>query len=170
MNNVKRAKNYIVESLLYLMKKEKFENITVTNIAKKAGVNRITFYRNFNSKEEVLKCYLDSITDNFIKTSKIVYTPDDFTSYLIKLFTHLERYKDIGILLYQSNMVHFLKDEFDRIFLAKAKKANETYHYAFLSGGFYNIYYYWIKNDFKENPQDLANIFNNFYISKGDSN
>lgn len=170
MNNIKRAKDYITQSLLYLMKKEKFENITVTDISKKAGVNRITFYRNFNSKEEVLKCYLDSITDNFIKTSKILYTPDNFQSYIIYLFTHLERYKAIGILLYKSNMVHFLKDEFDRIFLAKAKNSNETYHYAFISGGLYNLYYYWIKNNFKENPQELANIFNNFYISKGDSN
>lgn len=170
MNNVKRAKDYITQSLLYLMKKEKFENITITDISKKAGVNRITFYRNFNSKEEVLKCYLDSITDNFIKTSKILYTPDNFQSYIINLFIHLERYKDIGILLYKSNMVHFLKDEFDRIFLAKAKNSNEIYHYAFVSGGLYNLYYYWIKNDFKETPYELANIFNDFYISKGDSN
>lgn len=121
MNNVKRAKDCITESLLYLMKKEKFENITITDISKKAGINRITFYRNFNTKEEVLKCYLDDITDNFIKTSKILYTPDNFQN-------------------------------------------------AFVSGGLYNLYYYWIKNNFKETPQELANIFNNFYISKGDSN
>lgn len=169
MNNLKRSKGYIVEALLYLMKKEKFENITITDIAKKAGVNRITFYRNFNSKEEILKCYLDDVTDNFIQTSKILYTPDDFQSYITNLFTHLEKNRDIGTLLYKSNMIHFLKDEFDRIFLAKAKNPNEIYNYAFVSGGLYNLYYYWIKNDFKETPQELSNMFKDFYILKGDS-
>jgi len=98
------------------------------------------------------------------------YAPDNFTGYLIKLFTHLENYKDIGILLYKSNMLHYLKDEFDRIFLSKAHNINEEYHYAFLSGGLYNIYFHWIKNDCKQTPNELSKIFIDFYILKGDIN
>ena len=68
----------------------------------------------------------------------------------------------------KTTMIHHLKDEFDRIFISKAKSENvEPYHYYFLSGGLYNIYYYWIKNGCKETPIELANKFNNFYISKG---
>lgn len=170
MNNKKLAKDYIAEALLQLIEKQKYEDITITDIANKAGVTRITFYRNFNSKDEIVKSYLDTITDEFIKTSKIQYSPNNFKEYIVRLFTHLEKNKKIGILLYKSNIIHFLKDEFDRIFLAKATDKNEKYHYAFISGGLYNLYYYWIKNNFKESPQELANIFNNFYISKGDSN
>lgn len=164
------TKKVIAESLISLMKKKKFSSITNKNITDKAGLSHITIYRHFSCKDDIIKYYLDNITDNFIKTSKIVYAPNDFTGYIIKLFTHLQNYKDIGILLYESDMIHYLKDEFDRIFLAKAKNSNETYHYAFVSGGLYNLYYYWIKNNCKETPQALANIFSNFYISKGDSN
>ena len=83
MNNIKRAKDYIVESLLYLMKKEKFENITVTDISKKAGVNRITFYRNFNSKEEVLMVHFKKNEfDRIFIYSKSLYI-------LFRLYSHL---------------------------------------------------------------------------------
>ena len=164
------SKKYISEALISLMKKKDYTSITNKEITDKAGLSHITIYRNFKSKDDIIKYYLNTITDNFIKTSKIIYTPNDFTSYIIKLFTHLAKNKDIAILLYQANMIHYLKDEFDRIFLGKAKNSNERYPYAFVSGGLYNLYYYWIKNNFKETPQELANIFNNFYISKGDSN
>ena len=55
MNSKKLAKDYIIEALLQLLKKHSFEDITVTDIANKAGVTRVTFYRNFNSKEEIIK-------------------------------------------------------------------------------------------------------------------
>lgn len=166
---IEQSKNEIAESLLSLMKKKEFSTITNKDITDNAGLSHITIYRHFNSKDNIIKYYLDNITDNFIKTSKIVYTPNNFTNYIIKLFTHLENYKDIGILLYNANMIHYLKDEFDRIFLSKAQNVNEEYHYAFVSGGLYNIYYHWIKNNCKETPEELANIFNDFYILKGDS-
>lgn len=166
---IEQSKNEIAESLLSLMKKKEFSSITNKNITDNAGLSHITIYRHFNSKDDIIKYYLDNITDNFIKTSKIIYTPNNFTNYIVKLFTHLENYKDIGILLYNANMIHYLKDEFDRIFLAKAHNSDEEYKYSFLSGGLYNLYYYWIKNNCKETPQELATIFSDFYIYKGDS-
>lgn len=166
---IEESKKLIAESLLSLMKKKNFSAITNKNITDKAGLSHITIYRHFSSKDDIIKYYLDDITDNFIKTSKIKYVSSNFTAYIIKLFTHLEAYKDIGILLYNANMLHYLKDEFDRIFLAKARNSDEIYHYAFISGGLYNIYYYWIKNNCSETPQELANIFNSFSISNGDN-
>ncbi|MBP3255617.1 MAG: TetR/AcrR family transcriptional regulator [Clostridia bacterium] len=167
---IEQSKQEIAESLIYLMKKKDFASITNKDITDKAGLSHITIYRHFKTKDEIIKYYLDDITDNFIRTSKILYVPNDFKGYIIKLFTHLENKKDIGILLYKSNMIHYLKDEFDRIFLAKANNRKEEYHYAFISGGLYNLYYYWIKNNCKENSTELANMFNEFYILKGDSN
>lgn len=167
---IEETKKVIAESLISLMKKKKFSSITNKDITDKAGLSHITIYRHFRRKDDIIKYYLDNITDNFIKTSKIVYEPNNFTGYIIKLFTHLENYKDIGILLYKCDMIHYLKDEFDRIFLSKANNINKEYHYAFLSGGLYNIYYYWIKNNCRETPKELANIFTDFYILKGNSN
>lgn len=63
-------------------------------------------------------------------------------------------------------MIHYIKDEFDRIFSSKAKNKQEQYHYYFISGGLYNIYFYWIKTGCKETPKELSNLFIDFYILK----
>lgn len=167
-----RSKKDIADALISLMKKKEFNKITNRDITNRAGLSHITIYRNFNNKDEIIKYYLDEITDEFIETSKkekkMLYSPEHFTEYLLTLFNHLEKNKDIGILLYKADMIHHLKDEFDRIFISKAKNENvEPYHYYFLSGGLYNIYYFWIKNGCKETPHELANKFNDFYITKG---
>jgi AcrR family transcriptional regulator len=57
----------ITEELLQLMGNTAFNKITVTDITKKAGVGRVSFYRNFDSKEDVLRAHLDKITDDFME-------------------------------------------------------------------------------------------------------
>lgn len=44
----------MIDALIDLMKKDKFKDITVTQIAQEAGVARKTFYLNFNSKESII--------------------------------------------------------------------------------------------------------------------
>ena len=40
---------YITEALLILMKKEKYKDITITEICEKAGTTRMSFYSKFSS-------------------------------------------------------------------------------------------------------------------------
>ena len=163
-----RSKKDIADALISLMKKRSFDKITNKDITERAGLSHITIYRNFKNKDEIIKYYLDEITDNFIKDTKIAYDSNNFSSYIEKLFIHLENNKELGIMLYKANMIHHLKDEFDRIFINKAiNEKIEPYHFYFLSGGLYNTYYYWIKNGCIETPKELANKFKDFYIQKG---
>lgn len=80
------------------------------------------------------------------------------------VFTHLKEKEEIGLLLSKSNSLHYIKDEFDKIFYNKATSIKEQYHYYFVSGGLYNIYYFWLKNGCVETPKELANLFMDFYI------
>lgn len=45
-----RVKSSIVDALFMLMKRKPISEITVTEIIKKAGVARVSFYRNYTSK------------------------------------------------------------------------------------------------------------------------
>ncbi len=49
------TKESIITAVIILCAKKPFERITVTEIVKKAGVSRTAFYRNYASKEDVLK-------------------------------------------------------------------------------------------------------------------
>lgn len=161
------SKKDIAEALILLMKKKDYNKITNKEITNKAGFSHITIYRNFKSKDDIIKYYLDLITNEFIEKKKINFNPDHFKEYLIVLFTHLKEKEDIGLLLYQAGCIHFIKDEFDKIFYNKAKSIKEQYNYYFISGGLYNIYYNWLINGCKETPLEIADMFMDFYILKG---
>ncbi|MBR5113246.1 MAG: helix-turn-helix transcriptional regulator, partial [Clostridia bacterium] len=51
----KITRESIVTALVLLFADKPYEKITVTEIVKKAGVSRTAFYRNFNTKEDVLR-------------------------------------------------------------------------------------------------------------------
>lgn len=160
------SKKYIVEALILLMKKKEYSKITNKEITDKAGLSHITIYRNFKNKDEIIKYYLDEITNEFIESKKVNYDPNHFKEYLIILFTHLKDKEDIGLLLYKANCIHFIKDEFDKIFFNKAKSLKEQYNYFFISGGLYNVYYNWLISGCKETPEELADMFMDFFTLK----
>lgn len=164
-----QSKKYLAESLIYLMGKKEFSKITNKDITDRAGLAEITIYRNFKSKDEIIRFYLDDITNEFINKKKVDYDPNHFKEYLIVLFTHLKEKENIGLLLYKANLIYLIKDEFDKIFYNKAKNRKEQYNYYFISGGLYNIYYNWLVNGCNETPKEIAEMFMDFYILKGDA-
>lgn len=160
------SKKYIAEALISLMKKKKYSSITNKDITDRAGLSHITYYRNFSSKDEIIKFYLDDITNNFIREKKVDYKPEHFKEYIITLFRHLKATEEIGILLYKANLIHYIKDEFDKIFYNKATNKKEQYNYYFVAGGLYNIYYNWLINGCQETPEELSNMFMDFFNIK----
>ena len=56
---VQRTRSWIFDALMLLMDEKPYEDITVSDIALKAGVARPTFYRNYNDKDEVVLQYLN---------------------------------------------------------------------------------------------------------------
>ena len=59
MERVKRKESLfvgsVVESLWELLEDKSVEKISVSELVERAGIGRVTFYRNFSNKEEVLK-------------------------------------------------------------------------------------------------------------------
>lgn len=86
MNTIKRAKEYITEAILQLLNNKKYEDITITDIAEKAGVTRITFYRNFESKDDIIKQYIQNIFSKYKWNDKL-----DVTYQIFDFFTKKQK-------------------------------------------------------------------------------
>lgn len=147
---------YITEAFLLLLKKKEYKDISITEICKKAGVTRMSFYRNFESKEDILLKKVRYVTDNFLQESAISYKNDTISSYFIKLFTHMEQQKELCAALNKAGLIHIIKDEFDRVFLDTYRQEYDDYKSVFLAGGIYNVFLYWFQNDCRDNPEALA--------------
>ena len=51
----KIVRESIQQALIILMNQKKFNDISITELCKKAGVSRMAFYNNYNSKDDLLK-------------------------------------------------------------------------------------------------------------------
>ena len=153
----KYVDEYITNSLFTLMKRKKYDDISITEITNKAGVGRVSFYRNFNSKEDIIKRWIEDTTNNFLNNSDINFKKDSTKDYFIKLFNHLEKYKEESFLIYKANLIHLLKSEFENKLLSIHQKEYDNYKTYFLAGGIFNVYYFWLINGCKESSEEIAN-------------
>ena len=158
MNNKRELSvaQYITNSLFELMKVKPYNDISITEITDKAKVNRVSFYRNFTSKEDIIDKWIKSTTQNFLSKSDISYQKDSTLDYFTKLFTHLEKHKIEAMLIYRINLFDLLKNEFDSNLINLHKKEYSNYKSYFLAGGIFNVYYFWLINGCKETPQQVA--------------
>ena len=147
---------YITEALLMLMKNKDYKDVSITEICEKAGVTRMSFYRNFESKEDILKKWLTAVTDDFLSASGISYKNDSNREYFVKLFTHLKKHKDVCQAMNKAGLIHLVKDQFDRVFLSIHRDEYDDYKSYFLAGGIYNVFLLWLINGCKETPEELA--------------
>lgn len=84
------SKGLLAEALLLLMKKKEYKDITVKDIAEKAGVSRLTFYRNFDSKENILAWHIEQGFQEYL--SSLTRSPEnDLRSAISLCFSFWEK-------------------------------------------------------------------------------
>lgn len=163
-----QSQKWIVLSLLNLMKTEDYSKISIKDIAKSADLDRRTFYRNFQSKEDVLCFYIKGMCDEYIDSLSREQNPTTFLAaktYFSICLKHLDFFnllKDQGLLgllllkfdefmpsLQQQNVSQDLKNYYG---------GNISYLYAFNNGGFWNMSIQWIRNGSNQSPEEMAEI------------
>lgn len=63
-----KTEQQIKQAFFDLVNKTDFENITVSNICKKAMISRFTFYSHYNDKEQLLQSLFDELENNLINS------------------------------------------------------------------------------------------------------
>lgn len=162
----KERNTYVIQqltsALLSLLSEKPIGDISISELIEKAGVGRTSFYRNFESKEDILQKYTDKITMDFVKTQKLKYDTKKFQEYTVMLFEHLERNKEFCLTLLNNNLLYIIGEIFDKYFLMNATTRDEQYKQMFTSGGFFNIFKFWLIGGCKETPKELADMFLHF--------
>ena len=172
-----QSRQWIMDSLINLMEKKEWSDISISEIATNAGVVRRTFYRHFDSKEDVLQAYLDGLVNIFVEA--LLKEPDlDTVASLRILFTILKKNKKFYYGLRRSNMLFTFLELWNRILpviheqmstLNKLKRIPETkneqtleYLLAFNVGGTLNIVINWIDEGMTLSPEELTSIVEEF--------
>lgn len=148
----------ILESLLLLMREKDYEKITLTEIAGKAGVSRNAIYRNFETKDAILKIGLQEITDDFLVRLKTMRV-ENYHEYLISVFTHLCEHREIGKTVVEAGMSGVLFEVFMSLKgRYDVEDSIRNYYETYRIGALFLIYITWLETGCRETPEDLAAI------------
>lgn len=160
------SKKMITDALLELLKSNKYSDINISRICTKAKVSRITFYRNFDYKDDILRYYLEKISFNFNYELNI----KDINSLLVSFYDFLLNYKNFLKLLDKNNLDYLLKENmlkvmgrFDlSLFKIYEDSNNKEFAFDFIVSTICSVLFLWIKHDFKETTNFIANLTNIF--------
>lgn len=176
------SKNQILASLIDRMSDKEFEKISIKEIADQAEVSRKTFYRNFDSKVEVLLLEVERIVDAYL--SMLNKTSDlSFENIVLLVFSTAEEHAQFFELLVKNNLVYLLTDRLyeELILVYKNRKADIFNQFGELAvahtllfsfGGFEKYIKQWITETPRKTPlqvqKDFQEIINIFMQSTGD--
>ncbi len=156
MKNVTAA---ITNALLDLMKTEDYNKISITDIVAKAGLSRVTYYRHFSSKEEVLVRYFKETKERFMAQNFFPKGEINNEIMVLNLFiffkTNLEANKAIRNAHLETELLAFLSKEFTENLPVKL----DRYYALFTAGALFNVLINWLDNDCKDPIDEVTKPF-----------
>ncbi len=150
---------HITESLLKLLHEKPINDISISELCDNAGVGRTSFYRNFESKEDILKVYIDQLFRDWME--EYDRNGDNSLNELMKeMFTHFEKHQDFYQLLNERNLIYLLKDVVIGICGPKPEHEKmEAYAKAFVAYSLYGWMEVWFQRGMQESAEEMANLF-----------
>ena len=153
----------IISALIDLMKEKNFEDISVSEITARAGVSRVSYYRNFNNKEDILTGSLKDLITRFTEEINSIpnHTP---TRRVMTVFFHTARENAaIFNLLHRAGMDSQIQENLDQFILScphfPSLDRRRTYPAYLFSGALFRLLIQWYANGMTENDSELSNIF-----------
>lgn len=167
-------KEYFFTALIRLMDQKDFKDITISEIAKKAGVSRMTYYRTYSSKQDILIQYFDDHSKELL--AKLESTPqltaEQFALMFFSSFkehVHYLKYLYLAGLMTEmlERFTGFLRCLYQRIELPVMSGSELEYHIRFVAGGLYMLLFHWQENGLKESPEEMAKMTAGLLAVKG---
>lgn len=158
IKQVNESKEIIYKALMDLLLEKNLEDITMTEIAKKAQVVRMTLYRHFKEKEDIILFGFDRNLSKVLDAMKKKQNPT-LMDLLVLRFKILQESPYTNILAKN----HKLDKLFQTIgarnihhFSDILPKVSTPYENAFIAGGIDTLTKLWIENGMKESYKDMA--------------
>lgn len=153
---------YVIEhltaSLLKLLQSAPMDEISVSALCDNAGVGRASFYRNFESREDILKLYINKLFGEWIKDSGL-NEGKPLNELIRSLFAHFEDRRDFYSLLNERKLIYLLKDVIIGICGPTPEhEKTEAYARAYVAYMLYGWIEVWFQRGMKESAEEMAEM------------
>lgn len=154
-------KELISNALITLLYIKKIDLISITELCEKAQVSRRTFYRHFKDKNDVVDYYVTKIMENLASELK-EHSKQNKRSLVIAFFSFFEPYTNLLAALNNNGLGDMVFTSYIKCIIVltfpEASLQGSEYSMAFMLGGLWSLLLFWIMNDCKKTPEQLADI------------
>ena len=153
-----KVKQAITDTLFDLMSKKDLHEISITEITEKAGVARVSFYRNFSSKENVLVTLINDALNDFLDGIDYDLSNPYTLHHIKRVFEYFLKYKKYMLNLHYAgygSMVLETLNAFHESIMPNPKSDKDRYHLYMYIGGLYNTVIFWLQ---EEKPVSVDNL------------
>ena len=154
------TKACIQTALITLMGTTPFEKITITSIINRSGVSRAGFYRNYSSKEDILKDIGARVKKQIEASLTNHRYQGNMYQWYLDLFRNLSTHKQEVSLFIQAKLPpDFVLNAHER-FLKKFEhhSPRERYGIIAFNSGLTQIVINWFSTGLTETPEEMADI------------
>ncbi|GIN86224.1 TetR family transcriptional regulator [Heyndrickxia sporothermodurans] len=169
---IKKSKSALKDALIILMQNKNFKDITITDIVQQADLNRGTFYKHYQYKEDLLNEMIDNVILDLIASYREPYQNTEtfkvkeLTSSSIKIFDHVLKHASFYSLVIKSNVI----SDFQLRFCTELKKLsihdliahnpnpniNSELQSSYQANAILGMIIEWVNGDFKYSSKYMA--------------
>ena len=148
---------HITSAMLSLLKEKPLSEISISELCGRAGVGRVSFYRNFQEKEDILKEYTRQLFREW--TGALAEEPP-LDELIRRMFSHFEAHRDFYALLQKRGLVWLLKDAIlSACGFRPEQEAVNAYAAAFAAYSLYGWVEVWFMRGMRESAEEMAKLF-----------
>jgi AcrR family transcriptional regulator len=160
------VKDAIFSTLMALLRKKSLADVTITELARKAGVSRMAFYRNYSSKDEIIVKYLDEQFDAFLAKIRKAKEPNAYQD-TYWYFTFFKKNQQLVEKLIDAGIPDLLFERHDAYLRLVARRMLEVkdydadvgrYFIEYAAGGLRSVILEWARAGMQEGPEKMAGI------------
>lgn len=161
------AKECIVSALIKLSAKKPLSSITISELCSKAGVSRMTFYRNYKSLEDIFGRHLTEVFEQYRNDADSCSELSDGIYYDNAHMTHYFNYlydnRDFLDGLMRCGMGISFLNMLNEYILHKWQNYADKYTLISFSGSLYNMFYTWQLNYYEDTARHLVKSLESIY-------
>ncbi|MDD7428813.1 MAG: TetR/AcrR family transcriptional regulator [Oscillospiraceae bacterium] len=156
------TKECIQTALINLIAVKPFDKITITELVLKSGVSRMSFYRNYKSKEDVIIDMCTELEDQLTESIADDSFKKDPRSWYFELFSKVRAHEKEFTLLFSANMpqnitIRILSTA-GGIFRRFPLSDEEKYKASAWEGALFGIIFHWLSEGMERSPEEMADM------------
>ncbi|MCL6660675.1 TetR/AcrR family transcriptional regulator [Paenibacillus amylolyticus] len=168
---IKKSKAALKDALIHLMQRHPFKEISITDIVQRADLNRGTFYRHYQYKEDLFNEIIDDVIQDLVTSFRKPYQDEEkfevnlMPSSAITIFEHVHQHAQFYTLVVKSeassNFQHMICDVLQDLALQDLNHIfpphiNHEILASYQSHAIFGMIMEWIRQDFKHSPAYMA--------------